>query len=260
MLIVSFFLFVFSLLPVSVTAEDLIVFAAASLTEAFTEIGDAFEQKHPGVNIVFNFSGSQVLRTQIEQGAPADIFAAANPEVMQALVESRTVNGAETFTHNQLVLLVASSSVAKIADFKATALPGRLLSIGNADVPFGKYTRILLSGLAADSDFGADFYRDFMNNVVTEESNVNIAVARVALGEVDASIVYQTDVTSAVRRNLKVIHLPAAHNPLASYTVAWLKRTVQRQLASAFVHFLRADNGQGILEKHGFIKIGAADG
>jgi molybdate transport system substrate-binding protein len=244
------------LCPSAGHGEELQISAAASLTEAFNELGSAFVAEHPGTQMVFNFAGSQLLRSQIESGAPADIFASANQKTMAGLLKQNLVSSPVIFAGNRLVLIVNKAAASTVPDFAAAAKPGRLLAVGTKEVPIGAYTRQLLDQLASDPAFGPDFVARFRRNIVTQETNVKAVVVKVALGEVDAGIVYQTDLTSAMAHELVTRPLPPGHNPKAFYPIAVVQNASHPTLAESFFHFVLSPAGQQILQRHGFLTTG----
>ena len=247
----------------------LTVFAAASLTEAFTELVDAFEREHPGSSVELNFDGSQRLRFQLEHGAQADVFVSADLKQMdRALASGLLASEIVEFASNRLALIVprpashdqqnedvSSSSrsarfgtaVGSLADL---AGKGVKLALAQPEVPAGNYSRALIQQLAEDPQFGPEYARRVLANVVTEESNVRHVVQKVMLGEVDAGLVYHSDAQTA--SNISVIPVPKEANVVASHTVASLRNSDQPNMAEAFVGFLMSAVGQGILHDHAF--------
>ncbi len=239
---------------VSLTGE-VTVFAASSLTEAFNEIGRTLEQQYPGLKVTFNFAGSQALRTQIEQGARADVFASANQQQMDLAIEHKAVaNGAASiFATNKLVVAVSRSSSAQITSLKDLAKPGIKLVLAQSDVPVGGYSRDALNKLSANPDFGADFGSRVLKNLVSEETNVRQVLAKVQIGEADAAIVYTTDITPQAAGSVKQLPIPDQYNVIASYPIAAVVGNKEPELAKAFIAFVRSPEGQAILLKYGFL-------
>lgn len=235
------------------TPRTLTIYAAASLTDAFTEMGKAFESSHPGVTVNFNFGGSQNLRTQIEQGASADVFAAANSKEMDTLVTETFVN-AETpkvFLTNQLILVLPKNNPAEIVTLEDLSKPGVKLVLAAEDVPAGKYARQILENLNAT--FGSDYKDKVLANVVSNEDNVKQAVTKVQLGEADASIVYVSDAVAAPE--LQQIEIPADRNVIAQYPIAPLAKSANSDLANQFIAYVLSAKGQAILKKWGFTPV-----
>lgn len=236
---------------------DLTVFAAASLTDSFKEIAQQFEADHPGVKVVNNFAGSQALSTQLKEGAKADVFASANNTEMKNVQDAGLAdNTAEVFVTNRLVVIVPADNPGGINELVDLAKPNLKLVMAQKTVPVGGYTISMLEKMSADADYGADFVTAVLKNVVSEENNVKAVVAKVALGEVDAGVVYVSDVTPDVSDKVKSLPVPDNFNQVARYPIVVLKNAAQPQLASDFVSFvLAADGGQKILEKWNFIPV-----
>jgi molybdate transport system substrate-binding protein len=232
------------------SARTLHVFAAASLTDAFTELGEKFEAANPGVRVAFNFAGSQALRTQIEEGAPADVFASANKTEIDVLVASAHVapSTPQVFLNNKLVVILPENNPAALEKLADLAKPGTKLVIAAEEVPVGKYTRQALDQM--NGQLGSDFKDKVLGNVVSNEDNVRQVVAKVQLGEADAGIVYTSDAAAAPE--LQTIEIPAELNVIAEYPIATLTRSANPELANAFVAYVLSEQGQAILQKWGF--------
>jgi len=225
----------------------LTVFAASSLTEAFGELEAGFEARSPTVDVRLSFAGSQVLRLQLEQGAAADVFASANEEHMRALVDDGLVSRSEIFAHNALVVVVPNEGSA-VETFADLPLATRLV-VGTSDVPVGMYTRLLLE--RAREPLGEDFVARVREHVVSEESNVRLARAKVELGEADAAIVYRTDAHASTR--VRAIPVPEALEVRADYPIGPVARSTELALAERFIAFVRSPPGRRILDEHGFV-------
>lgn len=230
--------------------RTLTVFAAASLTDAFTEIGKNFEAEHPGVTMTFNFAGSPALRTQIEQGAPADVFASANTKEMDTLVTGTLVaDGTQLiFLTNKLVVILPANNPAALEKLADLANPGIKLVLAAEEVPVGKYARQALDSM--NGSFGTDFKAKVLANVVSNEDNVKQVVAKVQLGEADAGFVYTSDAVAAP--DLKTIEIPAELNVIAKYPIAPLVKSAKADLAKAFIDYVLSADGQAVLQKWGF--------
>jgi molybdate transport system substrate-binding protein len=228
----------------------LIVFAAASLTDAFKEIGTAFELAHPGSRVTFNFAGSQTLQTQIEEGAPADVFASANTDQMQVLVADGMVasDAPEVFLKNQLVVILPPHNPAKVRSLRDLGRAGLKLDLAAPDVPVGSYARQTLAKMNAS--FGDGFQARVLANVVSEEDNVKQVVTKVQLGEADAGIVYTSDAMAAP--DVGTIPIPADLNVIAQYPIALLRHAGDPALAEGFVDYVLSGEGQALLAKWGF--------
>ncbi len=229
------------------------VFAAASLTDAFSEMGRNFEAAHPGVTVTFNFAGSQTLRTQIEQGAPADVFASANSTEMNALVADQKVQAGtpKIFLTNRLVVILPAKNPAGISSLDDLARPGLKLVLAAESVPAGNYARQVLENLNAS--LGADYKDQVLANVVSNEDDVRQVVAKVELGEADAGMVYVSDAVAA--SGLQRIEIPAGVNVIADYPIASISGSINSDLATGFVDYVLSSTGQAILTKWGFTSI-----
>lgn len=237
----------------STETRMLTVYAAASLTDAFTEIGKSFEASNPGVTVVFNFGGSQNLRTQIEQGAPADVFASANTKEMDTLVAGKLVKTASPriFLTNQLVVILPKNNPAGITSLEELSKPGLKLVLAAEDVPAGKYARQILENLNAT--LGSDYKEKVLANVVSNEDNIRQAMTKVQLGEADASIVYVSDAVAVP--DLPQIQIPADVNVVAEYPIAPLLGSANSELANSFIAYVLSPDGQATLKKWGFTPI-----
>ena len=250
--------------------QAITVFAAASLTEAFTELAGAFEEERPGLSVKLNFDGSQRLRFQLEHGARAEVFASADRKQMDRARDSGLLaTEIIDFASNRLVLIVPDSdsgaeidegvkslshSTAKVGtgveSLADLSRKGVKLALAHPEAPVGRYSRTLIHRIAEDTRFGAEYAGSVLKNVVTEEPNVRSVLQKVVLGEVDAGFVYYSDVQ--VASDISVIQLPDEANVLAGYTVAALKNSDWAEFAEAFIDFILSEPGQGILSDHGF--------
>jgi molybdate transport system substrate-binding protein len=237
----------------SAAEQKVTVFAAASLTDAFTEIADKFKQQNPGVTFDFNYAGSQQLRTQLEQGATADVFASANTKEMNTAIQSElVVSGTQkTFVRNRLAVIVPKDNPGGITELKDLAKPGLKIILAAPGVPVGGYALTALDKINAD--YGATFSQTVLSNVVSQEDNVKQVVAKIQLGEGDAGIVYSSDVTLDAAEKITKIDIPDKYNVLATYPIAVLKAAPQADLAAKFVDYVLSADGQAILQKWGFI-------
>ena len=228
-------------------AQELTVLAASSLTEAFEEIAAVFEEQNEGAEVLLSFDGSSTLATQIVEGAPADVFASADEQQMQGVVdEGLSAAEPQIFTGNRLVLITPADS--DITELEQIAEPGVALVLADAEVPVGNYARKALETM--NGTYGADFSGRVLSNLVSEESNVRQVSLRVELGEADAAIVYATD--AAVAEGINTTEIPDELNVLGTYPIAPLAESAQPELAQAFVDLVLSDEGQAILTERGF--------
>ena len=233
---------------------ELIVFAAASLSGAFQELGLAFERAHPGTKVRFNFAGSQQLAVQLEQGARADLFASADERWMKYVEEKSLLAGpARLFARNRLVVIVPASNPARIGKLQDLAQRGVKTVIGAEAVPVGAYTRQMLANLAKAPGFPAGFDRKVLANVVSQEENVKGVVTKVQLGEADAGIVYVSDATGSGARHLRTFAIPEAQNVVAEYPMAPLASAEAPEAAAAFAELILSPDGQAVLRRFGLL-------
>lgn len=235
-------------------ARTVTVFAAASLTEAFTELGRALERRVPGVSVRFNFAGSQQLVAQLEQGAAGDVFAPADRGWMAAAAAAGLIEGEPAvFARNRLVVLVPAANPGAIERLQDLARPGLKLVLAGPSVPAGKYSREAFDKLAAAPGFPAGFARSALANVASEEENVKAVVTKVQLGEADAGVAYRSDITPAVAPRVRVIEIPEERNVLAEYPIAVLRGATEPAGARAFVELVLGPEGRRVLGRHGLL-------
>lgn len=228
--------------------QKLTVFAAASLSDAFSELATAFEAQNAGVEVILNFAGSSQLAAQLSEGAAADIFAPANATQMQAVVDSgRITAGSEKlFVSNRLTVIVPADNPAGITALADLAQPGVQMLLAVQGVPVRQYTDEIVA------EFPANFQAQFYANLVSEEDNVRQVSAKVALGEADAGIVYTSDVTPDIASQVQQIAIPEAQNVVATYPIAPLADAPAPTLAQSFISFVLSEDGQAILARWGF--------
>jgi molybdate transport system substrate-binding protein len=235
------------------TGPTITVFAAASLHEAFTAAAPAFTAKS-GVNVVFDFGGSDTLETQIAAGAPADVFASANQAQMKKAADASLLAGdPQVFARNRLVIIVPKGNPAKVASAQDLGRKGVKVVLADPTVPVGNYARVAFANLAKLPEYGADFPASVTANVVSEELDVKAVATKVSLGEADAGVVYATDVTPALAGSVQVIAFPPDSAPEAVYPIAVVRATKNADAARAFVSFVLSPDGQGYLKQRGFI-------
>jgi molybdate transport system substrate-binding protein len=229
--------------------DQLVVFAAASLKEPFEAVAGVFEQTHAGVKVQLAFAGSQEHLTQLEHGAPADVWASASRAVQATLAAKGLVAPPQTFARNEPVVVVPRENPAGIHAF--TDLPrAKRLVIGAPEVPIGAYTAEVFARAAAR--YGAVFRAKLENTVVSRELNVRQVLAKVMLGEADAAIVYRTDARAAKDR-VQVVAIPADLNVLGEDTITTVTASKRQALARAFVALVLSPEGQQRLAAAGFL-------
>lgn len=230
------------------------IFAAASLTDAFTEIGEMFEAAHPRVRVAFNFAGSQQLAQQIIEGAPADVFASANNKQMDVVIEAGGVGAGsqQTFASNSLVVVFPQDNPGALKELKDLAQPGLKLVFAAKEVPVGQYSLEFLDKASADPGFAPSFREDVIRNVVSFEDNVKAVLTKVALGEADAGIVYASDLSGENAARVIRLEIPDTLNVIATYPIAPVVESQRPDLAQAFIELVTSPEGQSILEKYHF--------
>ncbi len=265
-------------------AVTLHVMAAASLEGAFREIAHAFEQStghgsarveaessgltgnanEPGqvqetreqrrVAVSLSVAGSQQLVTQLEHGAPADVFATAGWEPMDTALRAKLVDEASirVFAHNDLAIIVPRANPAKIDGLIDLARPGVSIVVAERAVPVGAYMRAMLETARTNANFGPGFVEVFETNIISYEQSVSGVVAKVALGEADAGIAYSSDAHAGNAAKITVLPLPQRLAPRADYPVAVTASAQEPEIARAFVEFLASSEAQRILTAHGF--------
>jgi molybdate transport system substrate-binding protein len=237
-------------------ARDINVFAAASLTEAFGQLATLAQQRHPGWRVDLQFAGSQQLAMQIEQGAPADVFASADEHWMSHLRDRGLLAGEPLdFAHNRLVVIVPKANPGRVEHVEDLARPGIKLVLGAAAVPVGRYSREVLDNLSRTAPFGRDYREHVLRNLVSEEQDVKGVVAKVQLGEADAGMVYGSDVTAKVAAAVRILPIPGAQNVTATYPIAALKNAADLEAARAFVELVLSPEGQRVLREQGLIPV-----
>lgn len=229
---------------------EITVFAASSLSEAFKEVGAAFEKANPGTEVTFNFAASSALAVQINEGAPADVFASADTAQMKNVIDQGNAEGSAVFATNTPVVVVPKDGKA-VATFADLAKPGVKLVLAGEDVPIGRYAREVLAKASGTGGISPDFSDRVLANLKSEEANVRAVLAKIQLGEADAGVVYRTDIVAAAG-DVRVIEIPAPYNVLAEYSIAVVLGSPNGVTAAAFTAFVRSKDGQAILEKYGF--------
>ena len=241
--------------PQAPSPTTLTVFAAASLKDAFSDMGAQFEGANTGVKVVFNFGGSQQLAQQLAQGAPADVFASAHAKQLDvAVAAGRVISGTtHTFARNRLVVVLPKDNPAQLATLQDLAKQNVKLVLAAKEVPVGQYTLDFLDKATQDVAFGAGFRDTVLRNVKSYEDNVKSVLTKVALGEADAGIVYTSDISPDMHNKVTTIPIPNELNTLATYPIAMIKDATHADLAQKFVAYVLSDAGQKILVAHGFL-------
>lgn len=219
--------------------REVVVSAAASLTDAFAEIEVAFEAAHPGVDVVLNLGASSTLREQILAGAPVDVYAAASTLTMADVVAlGRSDGDPIVFAHNSLAIAVPVGNPGGVAGLEDFARGELLIGLCAQGVPCGDLARRVLAAAGV------------VPAVDTNEPNVRALLTKIELGELDAGIVYETDVMGAPR--VQGLEIPETHDIRADYPITVVAAAPHPRTAAAFVAFVLSGEGQRILGEYGF--------
>ncbi|WP_431959067.1 molybdate ABC transporter substrate-binding protein [Actinacidiphila sp. bgisy160] len=217
------------------------VFAAASLKESFTELGKEFEAAHPDTKVTFNFGGSDALAAGITSGAPADVFAAASPKTMQIVTDAKAAAGEPaTFARNQLEIAVVPGNPKDVSSLKDLTKSGIKVALCAKEVPCGAAARKALDGAG------------LRLTPVSYEQDVKSALTKVELKEVDASVVYKTDVEAAAGK-VEGVEFPESAGAVNDYPIVLLKDAPNAGPANAFIALVRSDEGKKVLTETGFL-------
>lgn len=220
---------------------NLTVLAAASLTDVFNKLGERFRAEHAGVAVRFSYAGSPTLVTQIQQGAPADVFASADQSNMQKVLDGGLSSGQpRVFARNRLQILVQSGNPRQIRSVADLSNPAIKVDVCAPSVPCGSYATSVFARAAVKV------------TPVSQEDNVKAVVTKVSLGEADAGIVYSTDV-KAGGNEVQGVSIPDDQNVLAAYPVVQLKSATNEKAAQAFIALLTGPEGQKTLAGYGFL-------
>lgn len=217
------------------------VFAAASLTGSFTTLGQRFQAAHPGTKVTFSFGASSTLATQVVQGAPADVFASASGTNMQQVVSDGATTSPAPFARNVMEIAVPPGNPARISSVADLARPGVKVALCAAAVPCGAVARQVFGKAGVTV------------TPVTEEADVKATLTKVELGEVDAGVVYVTDVRAAGTK-VTGVAIPDTVNAATTYPIAVLQGSRNRALAEEFVDYVLSVDGAGVLTAAGFTR------
>lgn len=242
---------------------ELTVFAAASLTNAFKEIGQQFGAANGRATVTFNFAGSDQLATQITQGALADVFASANTAQMNNVIKAgEVISGTQrTFARNLLVVVYPKDNPGKLTALKDLANPGVKIVFANKSVPVGGYALTFLDKASKLPEYTAEYSPTVLKNVVSYEENVRAVLSKITLGEADAGIVYTTDAATVKDGSIATLAIPDNLNTITTYPIAATKNAKNADLAKRFVDYVLGAEGQQVLVKYGFIPTtGSATG
>lgn len=229
----------------SAGSRELTVFAASSLTGAFTQIAKDFEASNLGTKVTFNFGSSGDLAQQIESEGTADVFASASPTYMDEVDQKVGISGRADFAQNRLAIITPPDNPANIKTMQDLAKPGIQVVLAAEGVPVGDYARQSLDS--------AGIEKAVLANVVSNETDDASVVEKITAGEADAAIVYVSDVTSAVAPQVNSVAIPDAVNVIATYPIAVVTGSSHADLARSFVAYVTGSAGQATLATYGFL-------
>ena len=229
----------------------LTILAASSLTDAFAELGNIFEQQYPGTTVKTSLGASSELLAQIQQGAPADVFASAAEEEMNIAVKDGLVAGQpQIFVKNREFIMVPEDNPANIKSLEDLSKPNIKLVLAAKDVPAADYALEILG--KANKVYGSGFKREVLSSVVSREADVRASVNRVVVGDADATFGYKSDYTPDIRDKVKIITIPPNLNIIATYPIAVLEDAKEPGLAKKWVDLVTSKEGQKVLEQWNF--------
>ncbi|OPY35523.1 MAG: molybdate ABC transporter periplasmic molybdate-binding protein [Methanoregula sp. PtaU1.Bin051] len=240
--------------PVYTPSEKtLIVYTAASLKGVSKKLGTEFSRMYPGHSVTFNLDGTQALKTQVENGAYADVFISASNSYTNTLKgEGYFINSTvKPLTTNYVIVIVPATNPGNIKTLSDLATPGKKIAMAGSTVPVGTATYAALANLAK-STYGSEWNKSVFSNVVTYENAEPAVATKVSLGEVDAGFVYESTYTAAPAGTLTAISIPKADNYLQTYTIGVMRQTKNSGVAQEFTDFMLGSSGQQILNEYGF--------
>ncbi len=228
-------------------ADPLVVFAASSLTDAFAEIGGAFEREVPGARVVFAFAGSQALRLQIEKGAPADVFASADMRQLASLKALGLVADSRTFAHGELAIVQPASGTQDIRSLEESVRAERIV-VGRPATPVGAYTDTLIQ--RAERKLGRRFGRAFRERIVSLEPSARMVRAKVEMGEADLGVIYKSDAQG--KAGLRIVGMADDLQVRVAYDAGRVLDSKSPDLAERWLEFLASPTAKDILRIRGF--------
>jgi molybdate transport system substrate-binding protein len=238
------------LIPAPVT-DKLTIYAAASLKSALAKVQLVYEATYPGTALTISTDSSTALEAKIEQGAPANVFLAADTANPQKLIDKGLAVGSVVrFATNLLTVIVPASNPAGIASLADLAKPGVKIVAAAEGVPIQTYTAQLVANLAQEPGYPAGFAAAYAANVISREDNVGAVAAKISLGEGDAAIVYATDATAW--NHIAIVAVPADANVRATYGGVDVASTTSGGAGYPFLGWLAGPDGQAILASFGF--------
>ena len=233
--------------------KTLVVYTAASLKGVSGKLGTEFSKAYPGHTVVFNLDGTQNLKTQVENGAYADVFISASNSYTNTLKSGGYFidSTIKPLASNYVIVILPASNPGNIKSLADLATPGKKIAIAASNVPIGTVSYTALANLAK-STYGKDWNTSVFSNVVTYETTEPGVATKVSLGEVDIGLVYESTYAAAPAGTLTAITIPKADNVLQTYTIGVMKKTENSGVAYEFEDFMLSSVGQQILKDYGF--------
>jgi molybdenum ABC transporter molybdate-binding protein len=230
--------------------QTITAFVAANATDPFNSLAKQFENSHHDVKIETNFAGTQILETQLEQGAQADLFLSADLSHIQRLKQEGLIKDFFPVSKTHLVIVVPKNNPAGIQTLQDLGTKPVKLVIGTDSVPVGMYSREMLE--KANAGYGKQFSKNVISHVVSMETNVKQVLQKISMGEADAGIVYRTDVTPNLEDKVSIIEIPESYNMVATNYIAVPKNAPSATLGEEFMKFMLSPQGQMVFKNYGY--------
>ncbi len=237
-------------------ADSVTVYAAASLKGVLDAAQVSFSEQYPEIDLAFNFAGTHVLKTQLEQGADADLFLAAREQDVQDLQDQNIVERYLRLADNRLVVVMSEDSRDRLQSIRDLADENVLLVLAESNAPVGEYALRMIDRLEQMEPFGVDFKERLMNNIVSYESNEQHVLAKIELGEADAGVIYTSSLATAALagKQLASLPIPEQANVTSSYYAASLIGASPE--TAIFLDWLQSEDGKALLESYGYLQEG----
>lgn len=238
---------------ISNSKETITVFAASSLAPVLDVIDQQFESEYSGVSITLNKAGTQELRTQIEQGAKADILISARERDVAELKLKGLVESSEEIVSNHLVFIVSKEGMGKVKSIQDITQKGIKVILADEKSPIGEYSRKLIANLDQSGKFGTNFSKQFLQNVVSNENNEQNVLSKIVLGEADVGIVYQSSLVSLKKDqkdSITMLNFDQKYNVNSSYYLTKLKNA--SSMTDNYINWLKSNKGKSQFKTFGF--------
>jgi molybdenum ABC transporter molybdate-binding protein len=230
--------------------DDMVAFIAANATDPFNDLIKVVEKKYPRENVEATYAGTQILRTQLEHGAKADLFLSADLSHIQAVKKEGLIDDFKPVSKGHLVIVVQKNNPLSIHSVQDLGSKQLKLIIGVDSVPIGKYTRKVFEN--AGHDYGANFSKNVISHVVSMETNVKQVLQKVAMGEADAGLVYRTDVTKSFADKVQIIDIDKKYNVQSTNYISVLKNAPHPKMANEVMKLMLSEDGQSLFRKYGY--------